>query len=358
MNRGAAMEAFLRRAWRGEGGAAALLLIPLGWIWRAAAAIRRAMYASFLLRTHRAPAPVISVGNLVVGGAGKTPATLEIARRLLAAGRRPAVLSRGWGRVPGARVVVVSDGETVGATAQEGGDEPLWFARRLPGLIVVVAARRVDSARTAVELGADVLLLDDGLSHLALRRDADVVVVDSELGLGNGRMLPAGPLREPPSVAREAALLWLTRCEGASQAPPPGLGALPAVRSSFEPAELCDLKLRPAEGVETLQDARVIAVCGIARPESFERSLREAGANVRALAAYPDHHRFSAQDVLEAEQRAARERCALIVTTEKDAMRLALLPCSGPWRALRMEVRLLGSTEALDGLLRRFAPAL
>lgn len=355
MSSRARIEASLRACWRGESPWLGAALRPLSWAYRSGVAVDKALHAVGVLPTSRLNVPVLSVGNLVVGGAGKTPVTLEIARRLLDSGRRVAVLSRGYGRESTARVVIVSDGDVVRVSAREGGDEPVWLARRLPGLIVVVASKRAEAAEVALELGADLMLLDDGFSHRALARDADVLVVDDELRLGNRQLLPAGPLREPVSAARRASLLWLTRWRGTDDPLPAGLDSLPLVRSTYEPDALVDLDLRPLRPLRDLVGRDVAALCGIARPESFQHTLEAAGAKVVSLVAFSDHHAFTPQDVERIQQESALHPDALVVTTEKDAMRLSPLMPPDAVAALRMSVRMAGDDTPLRDLLRPYA---
>lgn len=349
--------ASLVRTWKGERSWRSALWQPAGWLWAAGATLHRKAYDWGVLRRDRLEVPVVSVGNLIVGGAGKTPVTLALAENLLAAGRHVAVVSRGYGRLSTQSVVIVSDGQAVRANALEGGDEPVWLARRCPGLIVVVGARRADAAHIATELGADIILLDDGFSHHRLVRNDDVLVVDAEWGLGNRRTLPAGPLREPVRASRRASFVWLTKCSDENATPPPPLDAKPFIRSRYEPGQLVDIELRPVDEVSALEGARVVGLCGIARPEAFERTLRSAGASVRELLAFPDHHPYTQADLEHAASVARSERAEWIVTTEKDAVRLqGLVPTDVPLRALRMDVLVEGDTAALDTLIRRYAP--
>lgn len=350
----ARIEQALTRAWMGRAPLLSLLLLPLSFAWTVGATVHRFLYSSGLRKRTRLPVPVISVGNLVVGGAGKTPVTMALAQRLLDAGRKVAVLSRGYGRTSREPIVIVSDGTAVRATADEGGDEPVLLAHRVPGLIVVTGSSRAIAGRHAIELGADLIVLDDGFSHHALHRDADVLVIDAELGFGNGRLLPAGPLREPLSAIRRASLAWLTKCPDARSAAPTEAAALPLVRSSFEPRGLVDLGFQ--RDPRSLDGLRVIGVCGIARPGSFERTLAETGANVRRVVPFGDHHAFTPGDVADLASIARSERVDAIVTTEKDAVRLPPGALPVPVLALQMDVRLLGDETPLDDLVRRFAP--
>ena len=351
----------LQRAWwdprpgRGE----RLLLAPLALpeaLFRAGAALRGMLYDRGLLASARAPAPVISVGNLAVGGAGKTPVVLALAERLAALGRRPAVLSRGYGaRLAGPRVV--SDGRALLLDAEEGGDEPVLLARRLPSLRVVCGPDRARLVRLAVdELGADVLLLDDGFQHRRLRRDLDIVVLDASNPWGNGHCLPRGPNREPARALGRAGLVWLTH---ADRVPVPSLERLRGaarlytrrdpVESRHAPREVLDAALGRRFGLDSLAGARVVLLTGVARPESVRATVEALGASVAASREYPDHHRFTSVEVDEALGAAARVGAAWVVTTEKDAVRLP--PGRGSddrLRVLRIEVEVLRGGDALE----------
>jgi tetraacyldisaccharide 4'-kinase len=347
------------------------LLLPLSiaeWGFRGAAAIRSALYAGGHLRTHRAGAPVVSIGNLAVGGAGKTPVAMTVAARLVARGRRVAVLSRGYGATR-ADARVVSDGARVLLSAEEGGDEAVLVARRLPGVAVLCGPRRAELARLARgSLGADVLLLDDGFQHRALARDLDVVVLDAANPFGNGHLLPRGPNREPPHALQRAGLVWLSRVEGAT---PEGLDRLRTlareatghepVESRHEPVELLDGALRVAQGLDRLRGRRVRLLSGIARPLAFRRTVEALGATVVAEHRFADHHRFRTRELREVLAGAADGAGDWIVTTEKDAVRLGPDVADHPaLRVLRIEARVVRGEEilarALDAALTRFVP--
>lgn len=348
------MNGLLEEAWCGRAPVTSAALVPLSWAYGAGEALHRALYRAGLRHAARASAPVISVGNLVVGGAGKTPVTLELARRFTAAGHRVGILSRGYGRDNSHERLVVSEGHGPCVDAAAGGDEPVWLARKAPSAIVVVARERAAAAVEAVRLGADLLLLDDGFSHHALARDADVLVVDDAWRFGNGRLLPAGPLREPLGSISRASLAWLTRTH--ADAPvPEGLAHLPLVRSTYAPSGLVDLSLAPREPLSSLAGRRVLAVCGIARPRAFEASLASLGAQVASLRAFADHHRFLADEVAALLREADALHCEWIVTTEKDAMRLPADP-SNRFRALAMALEVVGDPGPVQALVRRFSP--
>jgi tetraacyldisaccharide 4'-kinase len=356
----------LEETWWGAGSGLAarglgLALAPAGALFGLAAALRGAAYDHGVAIVTRAAVPVISVGNVAVGGAGKTPATAAIAARLKARGRRVAILSRGYGATR-SDPRVVSNGEQVLLGAAEGGDEPVLLARRLFGVAVLCGPRRAELARRAVtELGADVLLLDDGFQHRRLGRDLDVVLLDATNPFGNGRLLPAGPNREPPSALRRAGLVWLSRVDQADDAA--ALGRLRAlaraasgraglVESRHAPEELLDGTLSRPLGLRSLRGQRVLLLSGLARPASFRRTVEGLGAEIGGERRHPDHHRFGEGDLEEAFRTAGRLGCARVVTTEKDAVRLPGAAARDPRIAvLRIGAEILCGGELLDAAL-------
>jgi tetraacyldisaccharide 4'-kinase len=342
-------------------GARALLapLLPLELLFRAGVAVRGAGYRRGWLAARRAGAPVISVGNLAVGGAGKTPATLAIAARLAARGRTVAVLSRGYGARRGdARVV--SDGRRVLLDAADGGDEPVLLARRLPGARVLCGPRRAELAARAVgQLQADALLLDDGFQHRALARDLDVVVLDAANPVGNGHLFPVGPNREPVSALGRAGLVWLSRVDQAAAEQLEAWRRLarertgrPPVESRHAPLDLLDGTLSRSLGLAALAGRPVALLSGLARPGAFRRTVEGLGAEVRAERRHPDHHRFSEADLREAFAEAARRGAELVVTTEKDAVRLDGALAADPRLAvLTIAAEVTAGAGALDEAL-------
>jgi tetraacyldisaccharide 4'-kinase len=312
----------------GAGGA-------IGVIYGEVARLRRSWYARRNARV-RLAAPVISVGNLVVGGSGKTPIVERLARLLLAWGERPAILSRGYARrrhVEG--VVVVADGAQVCATVDVSGDEPLMLARSLSGVPVLVSPDRHLAGTLAVRrFGATVMLLDDGFQHLRLARDVDLLVVST--GDLEERVLPSGRLREPLSAARSAdALLVYGTADEASC-----LGETLGVPTAFTVTRRYGA-LTPLAGTP-LTGTRVVAVAGIGQPERFFTAVRNHGFDVLTEHAFRDHHWFTAADVSRMVERARALDADGIVTTAKDAVRLeALLPRGRDtmsWAVLPIEV--------------------
>ncbi len=286
--------------WRPAGGA---LLAPLGALYGAVVAARMQAQGA------RAGVPVICLGNLTVGGAGKTPAALAVAHLLLAARERPFFLSRGYG----GRVVGPLRVDPSFHRAADVGDEPLLLARLAP---TIVARNRVAGAKTARLRGASVVVMDDGFQNPALHKDLAVVLVDGRRGIGNGRIFPAGPLRAPldVQVARAQALVVVGPADGAA-------AVLDAARRHN--VTIFHGRLAPDRGsLAALAGRKVLAFAGIGHPEKFFATLDEAGVAVGDRASFADHHRYSAAD---AQALLARAEAAnlVLITTEKDYVRLA-----------------------------------
>ena len=316
----------------------------------AAARVRRILSSAGLLPSSRLPLPVVSVGNLVMGGAGKTPHVIHLARWLTGKGMRVAVLSRGYGR-KSRGVRWVSEGEGPVVTAAEGGDEPVLIARSLPGTPVVVGESRAAAGREVLSRRrVDVFVLDDGFQHLHLRRDVDLLLVECGRGLGNRWTAPLGPLREPPSHARFADALVITKCPDAES------GARTARSVPFPPdrPRACS-RLSPGAIVgrdglpwgEAAPGDAVYAFSGLARNEQFRDTLEAAGYRVRGFLPFPDHHAYGRGDL----DRIAREAGGLpAITTEKDLVRL---PGDVPFSvgALRVEVEYLDGWEEISRMI-------
>ncbi len=259
-------------------GAAARALAPLAWLHGGVVRVRRYAYRAGLKAVFRVPVPVVIVGNIFVGGTGKSPLVEYVVRRLADMGAKPGIVSRGYGGRAGRGPLRVTPDMDPGLP----GDEPLMLARAT-GAPVFVGSDRVAAAMAAVEQGGcNVVVGDDGLQHYRLARDAEVVVIDAARRLGNGYLLPAGPLREPPSRLDEVDLVLANG------------GAIPETPLAFE---LAAGRPRPLlGGGGELRGGRVHAVAGIGNPERFFRTLREAGFEV-VEHAFPDHHRYREADL-------------------------------------------------------------
>lgn len=297
---------WLERQWYAPTPAGALLA-PLGWAFGAAAGARRALYARGWLRAQRLPVPVIVVGNVTVGGSGKTPLAIHLAAALRAAGRRPGVVSRGYGARAGHPRAVDAAGD-----ARDYGDEPLLIARRT-GCPVWVGHDRAAVARALLEARpeCDVVLADDGLQHYRLARDVEIAVVDGARQLGNGRLLPAGPLREP-AARLDAVDAVVVNGEG----PAPATRA-PVFRMRLVPGRLYNVRdpRRTAAAAELAAAGAVHAAAGIGNPARFFATLAALGIDA-VPHAFPDHHAFSPADL-------ALPAARAIVVTEKDALKCA-----------------------------------
>ncbi|HLB06958.1 MAG TPA: tetraacyldisaccharide 4'-kinase [Alphaproteobacteria bacterium] len=291
--------------WRADAGRVPRLiaqaLAPLGFLVERASLARHGLMAPY-----RAGVPVICVGNLTVGGAGKTPVVLALAKRLKAAGRRVHLLTRGYGgRLRGPLAV-----EPSRQGAAEVGDEALLLAQAAP---TVVARDRARGAKLALAAGAELIVMDDGFQNPRLYKDLSFIVIDGGTGFGNGLVLPAGPLRESPEEAllRADALVLIGEDRWA---------ALERCRDPELP--LLRARLVPKAGQEELRLRPLLAFAGIANPERFFETLESMGCRLADTRAFPDHHRFTDAELAELRAR-AQARGAELVTTEKDAVRLA-----------------------------------
>jgi tetraacyldisaccharide 4'-kinase len=308
-------------------------------LYRLGVELRLAAYRRGWLRIRRLPVPVISVGNLETGGTGKTPHVALIAAHFRDRGIRTAVLSRGYRGTATGPGAVISTPEKVVGTVEAGGEEPFWLAGTLPGVPVLVGKDRYRSGLWARErFGSDLVILDDGFQHLELARQADLLLLPAPRLFGNGRLLPAGPLREPKREIRRADLILITHSEMIPQETLPALispirerhPAVPVFFSRHEPQRLWQFPgARPLD-LDGLRDRTVLAFCGLARPASFLFSLDTLGARVVRMIPYRDHHPYRFGDVQALARRAASLGVEAVVTTEKDILKIADWPSAAP----------------------------
>jgi tetraacyldisaccharide 4'-kinase len=262
-----------------------------------------------------------------VGGTGKTPLVILLARLLANMGRCPAVLSRGYGGRSKAPVNIVSDGNRIFSAWREAGDEPVLIARLLPGIPVLTGKKRLATGQAAVErFGADVLILDDAFQHRQLCRNLDIVLVDAGRPFGNGALLPRGELRERPEALRRAHLVVRTGSGGGAGDGIGGIFGLPSFSGVHRPLELVGAGEGNTLPLAELQGRRILAFAGIGRPESFRKSLVGLGAEVVSFRAFTDHQPYGPGDIEALGRLASESGAELIVTTEKDGVRLADFP--------------------------------
>lgn len=289
---------------------------------------RRYLYDTGRLRRHRLPLPVISIGNLVVGGTGKTPLTALLASHYQAAGCRVAVISRGYGSTAKG-VRIISDGEHLRYHPPLAGDEAYLLALKLPGIPIITGVDRCRAGFLAWEtFQPDVLLLDDGFQHYQLARDLDVVLLDAAQPFGNGQLLPRGPLREPVEMLTRAQVLILTRyCEERHHYTWREItAAFPTavvLRARFSVARALVAPTKRDVELAALASQRLAAVAGVARPAAFAANLQEMGLTLQRFFLFPDHYDFKPRDVAAITAAAQREGIQGLVTTEKDWVRLA-----------------------------------
>lgn len=321
-------------------------LAVASWLYGAAARAHGAAYRRGWLRRVRPSCRVVSIGSPVAGGTGKTPTAAWVAARLHERGHKVVLASRGYGRTGRDPVAVVSDGHRVRGRLTEAGDEPALLVGLAPGVPVIVGPdRSVVSLRAVSAFGADVVVLDDGMQHHHLDRDVELVTIDGSEGLGNGWVLPRGPLREPlVSLRRADAVIVVDgpladRDEARLQRFAPGAHRVTARRA---PRFLRSHRDGTRAPLDALRDRRVGLLCGIARPGSLRRTLESLGAQVVAERVFPDHHAYRAED-LRALAEGEGETPEWWVTTEKDAVKI--LP---GWLDPDCDVRVLGIRLRVD----------
>jgi len=354
-----------------------LAMHGLSWLFRLVVFIRLWRFRSGWKRQTHLGVLTVAIGNLTVGGTGKTPVVELLAKSLQNRGRSVAILSRGYkskkldqpqkwktaagNSIPGEKMPkVVSTGNALLLDSRYAGDEPFMLARNLDGVSVVVDKNRVKGARFAIsQLGCDTLLLDDGMQYLKLAHAIDIVLIDSGSPFGTEYLLPRGTLREPAKNLRRASYILITKCDGSSQE-----ALIKRIRRYNRTAEIMECThgpiylenvfTRERKPLEELKNKWVGAISAIAVPEAFEGSLTRLGARVEIRRRFSDHHRFSKKDVEKFMQRCVERDMDMILTTEKDAVRFPR-PSSidVPVYFLRIEVKILKGQEVWDAMIER-----
>jgi len=353
-------------------------LLALSKVYEAAIQLRLFLWRQRIFRDHTLGCQVVSIGNLTVGGTGKTPVVEIFARALQQRGRRVAILSRGykstprplWERLleklPGGAYrfppKIVSDGESLLLDSDQAGDEPYMLASNLKNVVVLVDKNRVKSGRYAIsKYGCDTLLLDDGFQYLALKSRLDICLIDRNSPFGNHYLLPRGTLREPITNLARADYIFITKSSA--------LGAKPlrkAIRQFNQKAEIIECAHQPLylqdvfsserRDLTHLRDLKVAAISGIAVPESFEEGLTHLGAQVIYAKRYADHHRYTQQEILNMINRSLRRGATAILTTEKDAVRFPKIDRRDiPIYFLRVEIKIIAGAKDFDDAVAKIS---
>lgn len=312
------------------------ILKPAAFFYGIGASLKMQLYDQKILTPKKLSAPVISVGNITVGGTGKTPVTIDIAQRLEKAGHKVGILSRGYKRRSQASHVVVSDGTEIFVSCEEAGDEPYLMALSCPRAVVISGSSRIDTGRLAIEqFGCEVLVLDDGYQHVKLERDRNLVLIDYSDNLEEESILPAGRLREPLSGLSRATDLIITKLPEApdelhlsrirklvQEASNPSKNEIAAYLCRFRPTKL--RSLYEELEFESLRGTKILTLTGIARPETFISTLEalKLDLTIADSIQFEDHHWFTDSDLETIEARLKASEADFILTTEKDLVRL------------------------------------
>jgi tetraacyldisaccharide 4'-kinase len=338
--------------------------------------LRRWLYNVRILRDKTLGVQVIAIGNLTVGGTGKTPVVEKFARELRDAGRNVAILSRGYRSRPAPlhkkflnKILlredqtpprVVSDGKSLLLDSETAGDEPYMLASNLKDVVVLVDKDRVKSGRYAIEkFGCDTLLLDDGFQYWHLRgRRHDVVLIDRQQPFGNEHLLPRGTLREPLSHLARAHTIFITKSDGNTAELRERIAKLNSTAAVIEcvhqPLYFEDVFTGERKGLELLAGKKVASLSGIAQPESFEQSLVKLGRELVYAKRFADHHRFTQQEILNAINRAKKRQADLIITTQKDAVRFPKIDRRDlPFYFMRVEIQIVAGANDFQDCVRK-----
>lgn len=342
---------------RKSSGILGALLFFVSLLYGVAVRLRARAYRWGLLRTRDLPIPVISIGNITLGGTGKTPAAVNVAGILVKHGRKPVLLSRGYGRSDRSAVLVVSDGISKALDAVSGGDEPVLMAGRHPQVPIVVGADRYRSGTVAIErFHPDIAILDDGFQHIRLKRDLNIVLIDADDPFGSGRLFPAGILREPMTALKRADRVLITRADKAENIIQlkETIGRYtdaPIFTARYSPKDLMDVATGETRPLDYLRGKQVFAFAGIARPDPFITLLRTLGAMVTGTAVFTDHYSYTRPDLADLVRQASDHDSALLVTTEKDGVRLNNFPRENVW-AVRIDLEVVESAAWEETLLK------
>jgi len=339
-----------------------IILTAFSWVFRIAVNLRLLAYKYGVLPVRKVETRVVCVGNITMGGSGKTSVVIEVVRRLQDAGKNAVIISRGYRRRKEEEIRIVSDGKTIFLGSDEGGDEPVMLSERCKGAPVIVGGDRYAAAKLAMtRFEPDVIVMDDGFQHVALWRDIDLLVFDGTQDIQMLKMFPAGTLREPVKAMRRAKAAIVTKLnltDDTQDVPGEIRSIAPELKifhCSLEPVVLTNIHREELEtNVSELADRKIIAVCGIGNSAAFERLLSDAlGMLICRRFFFRDHHRYTDTDVEMIEGSRRSLGAEWVITTEKDAVKIEKATREpAVWRAVRTEVRLRpGDSDEFDAML-------
>jgi len=332
----------------------------VAWSYDKLTIFRNFLFDLRILKVHKLSCPVISVGNLAVGGTGKTPMVIWLARFLLEEGWRVGVVSRGYKGEETKKVLVVSDGSNILAGSDISGDEPQLLARRLPGIPVLCSTKRALAAEAAVEqFQCEVVILDDGFQHRFVTRNLDIVMLDSRHPFGDGSLFPRGILREQTAALTRARVLVLSRFDGSEQAEQSHkdlVGQWPdktVVTAAHRATRLFKATTQRDLPLSSVKNKRLAAFAGIGRPDDFFRTVRDLGADLVHTTALPDHHPLTIELLASLVEEASAQKPELWLTTEKDWVRLPSdLPDNMELWVLAVEIDLDGDSSLFKAVVQ------
>ena len=334
-----------------------VLLLPFAWLYWVITAFRNRLYDR-IFKPVRLDVTVISVGNITVGGTGKTPLVEAIARFVQKQGKKVVIQSRGYGRRSHG-TLIASDGKNSPVPPELAGDEPYLLAKKLPGVPIMVGSDRLTATRQAIKMfHPDVVILDDAFQHRRIGRDLDIVLLDTRKPWGNGRLLPAGPLREIPANINRASLIVLTRSDDPEITNQRlktlrALTDIPVIRSEHRPVEWVDVHMRKVHLLQHLHNQNLVAFSGIGHPDSFIDTLKAIEIEPSVVIHFRDHHWYTAKDMIKIERTALKIGATALITTEKDGVRIiGIKELDLPIYCLRIEC-IMDRFEILNQLLRR-----
>ena len=364
------MNSYWQRIWNDDGSinhytVIKIIAFAISLPYRLIITFRNRLYDKKIFAVVKLPCPVISVGNITAGGTGKTPCVIMLARMLQSHGFKPAILSRGYGGKTTKSVNIVSDGKNILLDSKTAGDEPFLMAQSLRSIPIFVGPQRIKTGVTAINrFGANVLICDDAMQHRQIFRDINLVLLDSPDPLGNGHVLPRGKLREPIAGLGRASAFLLTRADETPDTDSINnkltqIGNIPIFTSIHKLKDVIKGDYSDKRPIAGLKGKKVCAFCGIAKPDSFKKSLLAAQCHILSWDTFPDHHNYSRAELEIIKNKFYNYEADLIITTQKDGMRLQnFAEFLSIIHMMRIEMEITPSRESFDNfILDRLAAA-